>query len=185
MLYSLMHKDVEVSRLDIGNDGVITGLSSVSTPEHMPIGTMLHGEADIVQLRNWWQNRCIPVTRNGAREFLEKAGLSNMSSLLTRSYGLSLSDQYWIRPVNSSLEWGSVNFFENPFTEDVGNLLFGRPISGEIDLASPDNTSDGILRKRWAIIDGKRRLIKSGMEPFHQEPMNEAVATAIMEAQGI
>ena len=185
MLYSLMHKDVEVSCLDINEEGYITGLSSVSSPEHMPIGTMPQEMADVRLLREWWHNRCIPVTRNGAREFLEKADLSNMSSLLTRSYGLSLSDQYWIRPVDSSLSWESVNFFENPFTEDVGNLLFGRPISGEIDLASPDNTSDGILRKRWAIIDGKRCLIKSGTEPFHQEPMNEAVATAIMEAQGI
>ena len=185
MQYSLMHKDVEVSRLDIDDDGVITGLSSVSSPEHMPVGTMPQRKADVIQLRDWWHNRCIPVTRNGAREFLERAGLSNMSSLLTRSYGLSLSDQYWIRPVDSSLGWGSVNFFENPFTEDVGNLLFGRPVSGEIDLASPDNTSDGILRKRWAIVDGRRCLIKSGTEPFRQEPVNEAVATMIMEAQGI
>lgn len=185
MLYSLMHKDVEVSCLDIREDGLIVGLSSVSSPEHMPVGTMSDGTADMLQLEEWWHNRCIPVTRNGAREFLERAGLSNMSSMLTRSYGLSLSDQYWIRPIGSLLGWSEVNFFENPFSEDVGNLLFGRPISGEIDLASPDNTSDGILRKRWAIVDGKRRLIKSGTEPFRQEPVNEAVATVIMEAQGI
>ena len=36
-------------------------------------------------------------------------------------------------------------FFENLFSEDVGSALFGGPFSG--NFMSPDNTSDGWLRK--------------------------------------
>lgn len=45
--------------------------------------------------------------------------------------------------------------------------------SDSFSLISPDNTSDGWLKKKWTIIDGKRCLIKSGSAPFFQEPLNE------------
>lgn len=45
-------------------------------------------------------------------------------------------------------------------------------------LASPDNTSEGELPKRWFCEDGKRLLAK-GSGPLGQEPYNEAVATAL------
>jgi len=49
----------------------------------------------------------------------------------------------------------------------------------ELDLLSPCNTSDGWLRKKWKIIDGKRCLLKSGSNPFQQEPLNEVLATSL------
>ncbi len=91
--------------------------------------------------------------------------------------GLSLSDQYWVKTIDDPIEWEKVNFFDNLFSTDVGNLLFGRPISGEFDLSSPDNTSDGVLRKRWTIVDNERQLVKSGNEPSYQEPLNEVIST--------
>jgi len=87
-----------------------------------------------------------------------------MPWLLRECYRLSLSDQYWICPENSGLTWEYINFFENPFSEDIGNILFGGKISdGKLaieqpNLISPDSTSDGQLKKRWKIIDGVRCL---------------------------
>ena len=49
----------------------------------------------------------------------------------------------------------------------------------------PDNTSDGNLKKRWKIVDGKRVLLKGGSPPFHQQPFNEVIAAGIMERLGI
>lgn len=54
-----------------------------------------------------------------------------------------------------------------------------------IDLMSPDNTTDGWLRKKWAIIDGKRCLIKGGSGVMQQEPYNEFFAGTVMERLGI
>ncbi len=50
---------------------------------------------------------------------------------------------------------------------------------------SPDNTSDGWLRKKWVILDGKRCLIKGGSGAIRQEPYNEVIASKIMEKLGI
>lgn len=48
----------------------------------------------------------------------------------------------------------------------------------EVGLDSPDNTSDGVLPKRWIRQRGKTALLK-GSGPLGQEAYNEAVATAL------
>lgn len=183
MLYQLMHKNQPVANLSINDDGYIADLLSVSCIHHMPPGTVYDGKADLDDLRNWWKKRSIPATRTGVRQFLESANIADTESLLTKCLGLSLSDQYWVRN-NPTTRWEDVNFFQNPFSPDIGNLLFGAPITGELDMSSPDNTSDGVLRKRWAIVDGNRCLIKSGTFG-NQEPFNEVIATILMNSQGI
>ena len=130
--------------------------------------------------------RSIPASRSGVREALETIGISDTKTLLIRCYGLSLSDQYWVRPANSDLTWERINFFTNDFSEDIGDILFGaNKMSNAIDFSSPDNTSDGNLKKRWRIIDGKRCLIKGGSNPYRQQPLNEVIATKIMKRLGI
>lgn len=183
MLYQLMHKSRPVAELSINDDGYIVGLLSVSCIHHMPPGTVYKREADLDDPRNWWRKRSIPATRTGIRQFLESVDIADTGSLLTKCSGLSLSDQYWVRN-DPATRWEDVNFFRNPFSSDIGNLLFGAPISGELDMSSPDNTSDGVLRKRWAIVNGDRCLIKSGTFG-NQEPFNEVIATILMDSQGI
>ena len=106
--------------------------------------------------------------------------------LLVRCYGLSLSDQYWICPEGSGLTWEAINFFDNGFSDDIGDVLFGANKKADaLDFSSPDNTSDGNLKKRWKIMDGKRCLVKGGSNPFRQQPFNEVIAAGIMERLGI
>ena len=116
-------------------------------------------------------------------QVVESSGIiANTKLLLLRCYGLSLSDQYWIKPDGSDLTWEDVNFFDNSFSDDIGDVLFGAPKKDNaLNFSSPDNTSDGFLKKRWKIIDGKRCLIKGGSNPFRQQPFNEVIATKIME----
>lgn len=106
--------------------------------------------------------------------------------LLIRCYGLSLSDQYWIKPDGNDLSWDDINFFHHPFSDDIGDVLFGAAKkANELNFLSPDNTSDGFLKKRWKIIDGKRCLVKGGSNPFRQQPFNEVIASEIMSKLGI
>ena len=78
-----------------------------------------------------------------------------------------------------------INFFENRFSDDVGNILFEQPLNNhKIDMMSPCNTSDGWLKKKWQILHGKRCLIKAGSNPYMQEPLNEVVATKLHERLG-
>lgn len=188
MRYNLMHKTIPVVMMEIDEDtGSITSLGELHAPSHLPVGVAFSGtEADRRALNDWWSGRSIPASRSGLREALETMGVSSPQLLLTKCYGLSLSDQYWAQPDGSGLKWEDINFFDNPFSGDVGNILFGEaPANEEINLASPDNTSDGWLKKKWMIIDGKRCLIKGGSGATRQEPYNEALASAIMRRLGI
>ena len=186
MEFELMHKNVSVAIVSIDEDGDMNRILHVHNLDHMPVGVVVNGHSDRVRLKKWWRGRCIPATRNGLRQFLEFLDLSVPTELLSKSYGLSLSDQYWVRPEGSGLTWDSLNFFDNSFSEDIGNLLLGRRSCSEsISMVSPDNTSDGVLRKRWAIIDGKRCLLKSASGSMPQEPFNEVVASTLMDSLGV
>lgn len=179
----LMHKRIPVAVIELDDaTGFIQKIGEIYAPEHLPVGIPVrNGIADRTALNDWWTDRSIPASRSGIREALEILEIANTTLLLLRCYGLSLSDQYWIKPDGSNLTWEDINFFDNPFSDDIGDVLFGAPKhANELNLSSPDNTSDGFLKKRWKILDGKRCLIKGGSNPFRQQPFNEVIATEIM-----
>lgn len=100
--------------------------------------------------------------------------------------GLSLSDSYWICPSHEEADWSKLNFFENHFSEDWGDVLLGTGAAGEnMSFMSPDNTLDGWLKKKWTIRNGKRQLIKKGSGTSQQEPYNEVLASRLMERLGV
>ena len=188
MKCKLMHKRIAVAELLLDDTtGFIQKIDRVFQPEHLPVGVSVNkGIADRAALNEWWTDRSIPASRSGIREALETLDVTSTKMLLVRCYGLSLSDQYWIYPENSNLTWDQINFFENSFSDDMGDVLFGTQKKADgFDFSSPDNTSDGCLKKRWKILNGKRCLIKGGSNPFRQQPFNEVIAAGIMERLGI
>ncbi|MFB5760059.1 HipA domain-containing protein [Paenibacillus medicaginis] len=186
--YVLKHKNVPVAEIELDEaTGAISAIGDVYDERHVPIGiSVKKGRIDRSALNEWWRGRAIPASRDGIKEALLELRLATTQKLLDKSLGLSLSDQYWICPTGADVDWSQVNFFDNAFSEDVGNVLFGREFSGEgISLMSPDNTSDGWLKKKWAILDGKRCLIKGGSGAIQQEPYNEVLASRVMDRLGI
>ena len=188
MNYTLMHKDIPVADLTLDEaTGSIQRIDALLHREHLPVGVPVRrGVADRAALNEWWEDRSIPASRSGLREALETMGVASPKLRLTRRSGRSPADHYWIKPAGRGLSLHNVNFFENPFAEDVGDALFGAPAKKEgFDFSSPDNTSDGFLKKRWKILDGKRCLIKAGSPPFLQQPFNEIIATKIAQRLAI
>lgn len=184
MHYTLMHKNTLVAGLFLDEvTGVIEKVDAIYDEKHLPVGVNVkNGIVDRSALNAWWLDRSIPASRSGVRKALEILNLANTKMLLTRNFGLSLSDQYWIRPQGSDVQWGDINFFENPFSEDIGDALFGNEKKRvDFDFCSPDNTSDGFLKKRWKIINGRRCLMKTGSNPFMQQPFNEVIALIVAE----
>ena len=184
MKYTLMHKNIPVCNLEIDESSYIIACYEILNIAHLPIGT----DCDNIvgSLQGWWKSRSIPKSRKGIREVLDKLNLHSSQQLLKECFGLSLSDQYWIKPYESKLDWAEINFFNNDFSDDIGNLLFGSEVSSpKINLMSPDITSDGNLKKRWKIINEKRCLIKGGSNPYQQEPLNELIADKLMENIGV
>ena len=191
MKYTLMHKNTPVVDIDIDKEiGYILKIGDIWNEKHLPVGLKISANKNGMSrkmLNDWWTGRSIPANRSGLKDNLGKLGVSSAAQLPDKSYGLSLSGQYWICPHNSDMEWSKINFFENEFSKDVGEILFGQKRSsrGKISLVSPDNTSDGWLKKKWIIAESKRYLVKGGSGVFEQEPFNEAIASALMERLNI
>jgi hypothetical protein len=183
MQYTFMNKNTPILTCEIDSEtDVISKITSIQNPEYLPIVVRYQEQGIGVKrgLYNWWKNRSIPASRQGLAAALLELDIPYKEQLLLKGLGLSLSDQYWMNP-NGELFWKDVNFFDHSFSEDVGNALFGKsPRSDELNLMSPDNTSDGWLKKRWKIIDNQRCLIKGGSEPFMQQPVNEVISSHIL-----
>ncbi|MBQ2988800.1 MAG: excisionase [Clostridia bacterium] len=178
-----MHKNAETALLELNETtGWIQKIREVYAPMHLPIGvTVRKGVADRAALNTWWTDRTIPAYRIGMRDALEAFGAETPAVLSMRCHGLSLSDAYWIKAERSEMRWEDVNFFRRPFSDDVGDVLFGaRKSDHPLDLVSPDNTTDGFLKKRWIVKEGKRYLMKGGSYPFFLQPFYEVVASEIM-----
>lgn len=183
-----MHKKVPV--VDFTMDrGDIIAINQVHEIKHLPMGVEQYsGKPVRASLNQWWQNRSIPASRSGLREGLGVLGVAHQKELLDKSYGLSLSDQYWISPKDAPLNWDSINFFDHEFSDDVGDALFGIRVESEgeeIDYVSPCSASDGWLKKKWKIVHGERVLIKGGSGTLMQEPYNEVIASLMHKRLGI
>lgn len=179
--FILMNKNIPILKCRLNGRGTILGVDEIYHADALPV--CISGNqywVDEGSLYDWWISRSIPASRIGLRETLERLNVGTSYELIQKCYGLSLSDQYWMNP-EGRLKWSEVNFFENDFSEDMGKVLCGEKVVGEIDFMSPDNTSDGWLQKKWKIIDGERYLFKGGSLPYLQEPVNEVIATKLMD----
>lgn len=189
MKYVLMHKNIPVVTLELDDvTCVISKIDEVFNESHLPVGVHIrNGIINRGELNQWWIDRAIPSSRSGIKKALEVLNLSDTKMLLTKCLGLSLLDQYWIRPIEcEDLKWKDINFFDNSFSEDIGDVLLGKTVKQNVfNFHSPDNTSDGYLKKCWKIIDGKRCLIKAGSAPLMLQPFNEVIASIIMEKLNI
>lgn len=153
--------------------------------DYAPFGLIKINAIDKVEFNKWWKNRQIPASRKGLKEVLHNSNVydkDNFDLLDAKVYGLSLSDQYWVKGVNEEISWESINFFDNEFSEDIGKILFnGGKTALNLNLNTPDMTSNGNYEKRWKIIDGERYLLKAGSKIYNQEPFNELIATKLYE----
>ncbi|MCI9312201.1 MAG: excisionase [Erysipelotrichaceae bacterium] len=184
MNYILMSKDIEILKFSYDSEThTVTKIDRVMHPEYAPLGVMEY-KTGITRkaLNNWWKDRSIPASRSRLKEVMAEMDIHSSVELLERCFGLSLSDQYWIKEERSEIEWKDVNFFENDFSEDMGKLLMGQMnYSDGLNVFSPDNSSDGNLKKKWKIINHIRCLMKGGNSFNNQEPFNELVATKLYE----
>lgn len=186
MKYTLMHKNVKVIDVEINEDGKITKHYNIYNIDHMPFGTNYNFKNNGISLLNeWFTSRVIPVTRDSVEGLKKYVGDKSFGSLVLQNNALSLSDQYWIKKEKENVIWEDINFFENDFSSDLGDLLINNTEHVDYDLVSPDSTSVGNLAKRWKIINGYRALVKSGTKPYYYEVFNEIIASKIMTRLGI
>ena len=181
--YHLMHRDEVVCSVLIDPiTGAILKASRPSAPELLPLG----GNIDSAMLRKWWQRRAVPVSQGNIRRILERIGITT-HAYLEQNLGLSLTDHYWIKPLDADFGWQEINLFTNDFRDAVGDMQLSGTIDEVPELPgnafSPSSSVQGDLRKKWIISDGKRFLIKGNHGSNSQESLNEVVASLIHKKQ--
>lgn len=184
-LFILKHKDLDVAmmKMDV-RTGMIEYILSVYLPEELPAGCAPDGTG----LGEWWNLRAIPDSRKGIRQVLSRLSEETSQSLMLSSYGLSLTDHYWVQPVGSELYWKDLNFYENDFTDELGDILTDserdRSASDGISKLSPSVSVNGDMKKKWIIRDGGRYLLKVNPNCHSQQAVNEVIAGKLHERLG-
>ena len=67
------------------------------------------------------------------------------SELLDKAFGLSLSDQYWLKPVGTDIKYEDINFFDNDFNYaefmEASLSKNSKMIQNASSLKTPNNAS--------------------------------------------
>lgn len=184
--YVLMNKNTEVARIEFDNEKQrVVNIVEIYNLEYAPLECF---EDEIITpstVTEWFRGRGIPSWRDGLDDFLANMGIKNKDTLLNKAFGLSLSDQYWMNPINMPMDWEDINFFEHDFnSSNYQKAVFENKIvdTKKIDLYSPNNTSDGMLKKTWIIGDDRKRyMLKGSYKEKGMEPFNEVLASMLYD----
>lgn len=184
--YYLMNKEIKIAKISFDNSTQrVDSILEIFNKEYAPLECFDKGELDSERMTAWFKGRGIPSWREGLADFLDNLGIKNKDVLLNKAYGLSLSDQYWMNPIDRLMDWKDINFFDHDFnSQDFIDASFEDKIvdNRNIDFYSPNNTSDGMLKKAWIVGDDKQRyLLKGSFKRKGLEPFNEVLSGMISQ----
>ena len=183
MQYCLMNKNKKVINFEMQNNTILK-ITELFDIHYAPIciynAYYDKSKSLSKELNYWFKGRGIPSWRKDLEKLLMNLNVENQEELLNKSYALSLSDQYWFKPIHSNIQWKDINFFQNDF-EYIAYLkaTLGEKNTLGSTLTSPNNTTDGMLPKGWIIENNERKLVKFNYTQYNQEPFNEWLASQI------
>ena len=190
----LMNKNQKIMLIEYNSYNVISKIYEIYNIEYAPLAVFNASKNRSSSLtktvNDWFRSRGIPSWRKDLEKLLDKLGVSSSVELLNKYYGLSLSDQYWLKDVNSAVKWDDINFFTNDFEYEAyldASLDSSSKSIVSLDkniFKSPNNTTDGMLQKGWIIESGKRVLVKGTYTSNKEEPINEYLASQICKRLG-
>jgi len=191
-IYMLKHRDVDV--LEFSIDRISNNVRSVHVFDETfsPINTVESEGSQITTFNNWLVDRCISSSRDGVERITSAYNVKDLKEIMLMSYGLSLSDHFWIDKMPlSGAKWKDINLFENRYDEMIGKMLFDkelRLVNDAVDFGyrNPGFTTGGDLKKYWKYSDVEKMsyLIKGGSEPYLQEPFNEYFSHLLLKELG-
>ena len=119
----LMNKNVGVLLADYDSaTGVFIKVYDVYNIDYAPyILKSFYNSADIndtpfrTNLSGWFKGRGIPSWRDKLDLLLHRLNINAPCELLDKAFGLSLSDQYWLKSLNSNIKYEELNKPRNPY----------------------------------------------------------------------
>lgn len=82
-------------------------------------------------LETFITNRRAPKHRENIEKLLKLSGCDTIKGFLDVSHALSLVDTFWVKPIDSDLNWNKISLFQHPFNEVIaktaltGNYALG------------------------------------------------------------
>ena len=141
-------------------------------------------EVEKLRLPVWIQNfsgfvkhRSAPRSREHIQELLIRSGCNTIQGFLDYTHALSLTDTFWVKRADSTLEWKNVSLFRNPFNEVIAHTAFDGGMYGDnLSTPSPEYGTDGTFAKCWIRENDKIKMLKrgssearnAGLEPYSE-----------------
>ena len=167
--YYLKHKNIICGVLLIDSaDGKLAQFVS-HDGAHAPF----LGNATLPLMKKWWEARAVPGTRKMMQEHIRRAGCENQYEYLAKNLALSLTDAYWICPVQEELQWENVGFF-------ASGVAAGKKLPyHSADSYDPNASLGGQMDKYWDLQTAPPSLVKTAYRAGGQQSINEAFATKL------
>lgn len=194
--YVLMNKDTEVIVVEQDDKtyqfiAVVELINTAYAPFVIKNAMDCFPKKTLDKLNQWFRYRIIPNSRENKYELLKDIDVESSEELANKHFALSLSDQYWLKPIHSSITWKNINYFTNDydshefFDANYGNnayiTLTKKVIATLSSLETPNNTTGGQLKKAWIKINGENYLYKASASLYNFDPINEVIASMICE----
>ena len=151
--------------------GAIEKISTLQK-ELLPLCAQSKVLNDPREIKRWWSDRAVSKNQSNVKKLLERYGIPTTEKLLLDNLALSLTDCYWVCPIDAPIHWDDVSLFKNGFTSDLyqhlqshGGNLSDQRISHATELGTftPAASTGGELEKRWERIDGTVTAPRNGL----------------------
>lgn len=177
--FLVMHGNVECCVFTINDNFTEILKYEIFNKKHTPVEIK-----DNKSFFKWINKRLIPANRIQYDRIVSNYlnVYDNLTKLILNSYGLSLSDGYWIKPYEDENSWETINYYKNDFDLTLLDMYLDSSVSYEYKpiAKSPSNNIDGISPKAWTIENTDRILIKRGKTDVY----NEVIVSNILDEFG-
>ncbi|MDO5812530.1 MAG: HipA domain-containing protein [Bacillota bacterium] len=197
MKYYLMSKNRKLMLLNQNDEDCLFEKNYILfDKEALPIliyQALLNNESEkniIKSINEWFSTRIIPNYRDNKESIFEEYQVRDGYELANKHYALSLSDQYWLKPVDEDILWEDINYFDHDYDgKHFFEVTYGKEsfetlhlkTSSENKYTTPNNTLGGQLKKAWIKIGDENYLLKGSGTLYAFEPINEVIASKICE----
>lgn len=171
--YILMHKNDQTASLILDDTtNQIEGYQSMQADKAPFLGT-----CDLTKIRKWWQMRAVPASRKTMQDMIRRAGYLNSSEYLAKNLAISVTDAYWICPINSNLEYEDVKLTNLTYV-NVDKVPLHSDTSYDVNASL-----GGQMDKYWDLNFRPPVLVKKATTHFGQQAANEVFATILHTMQ--
>lgn len=174
LIYDLMHQNNKCATVAFDAiGGSLINIDSIYDKALMP----MNAKTDIRSINTWWKHRPVPSSREDMKHIMRLAGVEFPEMYLIKNLGLSMTDTYWICPVDENLNWEDVRLTNQ---KSIGKT---RVPYHNVDSYDPNASLGGQMSKHWDISQNPPVLVKEANKYYGLQAINEQFATLLHSRQ--